>query len=98
MRAKSVNENQNFERGQSPKDSMKIGMGDEFMILSVDAQDEFHNAAFPDDEQTSHMQDGRIMQIDGPMPYEEAKKLYNSLKGNVSNVYLVNVLDKEEYI
>ena len=30
MKAKTVNENQNFERGQDPKTAMDIGMGKKF--------------------------------------------------------------------
>ena len=35
MRAKSINENQNFERGLDPKESMGIGMPNLFAIAAI---------------------------------------------------------------
>jgi len=37
MRAKRVNEEQRFERGQDPKDALGIGMGDKLRMEGVDA-------------------------------------------------------------
>lgn len=88
MKAKSVNEYQDFERGKDPKEAMGIGMGKEFLVLSLDAQDNFGDVDNKD-------YDGHLMQVDGPMPYAKAKKLYDEMAGSVSNMYIVNVMDSD---
>ena len=37
MRAKRVNEEQNFERGQDPKDALDIGVGEKLRMEGIDA-------------------------------------------------------------
>jgi hypothetical protein len=90
MKAKTVNEKHNFERGQDPKSAMGIGMGDEFLVISLDATDNF-----VDNNNDQSYAGGNIMFVEGPMSYEKAKKIYDDTKGDVSNVYLVNVLESE---
>lgn len=91
MKAKFIKEDQNFEQGLDPKEAMGIGKGKSFMIICLDSTDDFRGL----DNETA---EGNLQEVIGPWSYEKAKKRYDELIGQISNVYLVEVLESEIYI
>ena len=90
MKAKTVNEIQDFERGQDPKKAMGIGIPrtNEFLVISLDSMDQFMDASDPTNADS-------LMVVEGPMSYDKANAKYGELAGSVSNVYLANVIKSD---
>lgn len=64
---------------------------DEYAVISLDATDDFSD--YPD-----HPNAGSPYYVKFVGEKDKAETIYNDLKGRISNVYLVKVIKKEEYI
>jgi len=68
-----------------------VSGAEEFLILSLDASDEFEDGLGNDLA-------GEVMFSEGPMPESEASIKFKELKESISNVYLVKIVEKSEFI